>query len=248
MPRGAARGRSLAPHRVPVQAPNMPVCNAKYLTIPAVRRILYPMTTVRPLRSRQPDEPPAIHARAIENLRFIRETMERAGAFTAVSGRGMMFVGALALLSALAAPSQQEAPLGWLLLWLATAAVALVVSGIAMLGKARAANSSLLTGPARKLLLSFAPPMAAGVALTVVLYLQGLTPLMPGVWLLLYGTAVVTGGAFSARIVPALGVTLMLLGAVALVSPPAWGDLLMALGFGAAHVGFGALIARRYGG
>ena len=206
------------------------------------------MTTVRPLRTSLPDEPPAIHARAIENLRFIRETMERAGAFTAVSGRGMMLVGALALLAAAAAPPMREAPLRWLLLWMATAAVALTVSAVAMLGKARAANGSLLTGPARKLLLSFAPPMAAGAALTGVLYLQGLTPLMPGVWLLLYGTAVVTGGAFSVRIVPALGVALMFLGAAALLAPPAWGNALMAVGFGAAHVGFGALIARRYGG
>lgn len=206
------------------------------------------MTTVRPLRTPPPDEPPAIHARAIENLRFIRETMERAGAFTAVSGRGMILVGVLALGAAAAAPSVRPAPLQWLLLWMATAAVALTVSTVAMLGKARAADSSLLTGPARKLLLSFAPPMAAGAALTVMMYLHGLTALMPGVWLLLYGTAVVTGGAFSARIVPALGVTLMLLGAVALLAPPTWGDALMALGFGAAHVGYGALIARRYGG
>ena len=206
------------------------------------------MTTVRPLRTPPPDEPPAIHARAIENLRFIRETMERAGAFTAVSGRGMMLVGALALLAALAAPSQREAPLRWLLLWTATACVALIVSAVAMLGKAREANGSLLTGPARKLLLSFAPPMAAGAALTVVLYLHGLTGLMPGVWLLLYGTAVVTGGAFSARIVPALGVTLMLLGAVALLAPPHWDNVVMALGFGGLHLLFGTLIARRHGG
>ena len=205
------------------------------------------MPTVRPLRAVPPDEPPALHARAIDNLRFIRETMERAGAFTAVSGRGMMAVGALGVTAALLT-SAVRTPLEWLALWLATAAVAFAVSAITMLRKAREAQAPLLSGPARKLLLSFAPPMAAGALLTAVLYAHGLTALLPGVWLMLYGTAVVTGGAFSVRILPALGLMLMLLGAVALVAPAGWGDWIMGLGFGGAHVAFGLLIARRYGG
>ena len=205
------------------------------------------MPTVRPLSAVPPDEPPALHARAIDNLRFIRETMERAGAFTAVSGRGMMAVGALGVTAALLT-SAVRTPLEWLALWLATAAVAFAVSAITMLRKAREAQAPLLSGPARKLLLSFAPPMAAGALLTAVLYAHGLTALLPGVWLMLYGTAVVTGGAFSVRILPALGLMLMLLGAVALVAPAGWGDWIMGLGFGGAHVAFGLLIARRYGG
>jgi hypothetical protein len=205
------------------------------------------MPTVRPLRAVPPDEPPALHARAIDNLRFIRETMERAGAFTAVSGRGMIAVGALGVTAALLT-SAVRTPLEWLALWLATAAVAFAVSAITMLRKAREAQAPLLSGPARKLLLSFAPPMAAGALLTAVLYAHGLTALLPGVWLMLYGTAVVTGGAFSVRILPALGLMLMLLGAVALVAPAGWGDWIMGLGFGGAHVAFGLLIARRYGG
>jgi hypothetical protein len=205
------------------------------------------MPTVRPLRAVPPDEPPALHARAIDNLRFIRETMERAGAFTAVSGRGMIAVGALGVTAALLT-SAVCTPLDWLALWLATAAVAFAVSAITMLRKAREAQAPLLSGPARKLLLSFAPPMAAGALLTAVLYAHGLTALLPGVWLMLYGTAVVTGGAFSVRILPALGLMLMLLGAVALVAPAGWGDWIMGLGFGGAHVAFGLLIARRYGG
>jgi len=205
------------------------------------------VTTIRPLRALPPDEPPALHARAIDNLRFIRETMERAGAFTAVSGRGMIAVGTLATGAALLSLAVRT-PLQWLALWLATAAVALAIAAVTMHRKARAAQSTLLTGPARKLVLAFAPPMAAGAALTLVLYQHGLVPMLPGVWLLLYGTAVVTGGAFSVRILPALGLALMALGGVALLAPASWGDWLLGVGFGAAHIAFGALIARRYGG
>jgi hypothetical protein len=67
-------------------------------------------------------------------------------------------------------------------------------------------------------------------------------------WLLMYGTAIVTGGAFSVRVVPVMGLCIMLLGAAALLAPAHWGDLLMAAGFGVVQIGFGIWIAQRFGG
>jgi hypothetical protein len=84
--------------------------------------------------------------------------------------------------------------------------------------------------------------------LTVVLWRGQMANALPGTWLLLYGTAVVAGGAFSVRIVPVMGMCFMLLGAAALYAPAAWGDYLMAAGFGGLHVIFGVIIARRHGG
>ena len=183
----------------------------------------------------------------MDNLQFIRDTMEQAAAFTAVSGLGMVAVGVLGLAAApIGHAVRGDAP-RWLTVWLATAASALVLSALTTIRKARRAQASLLSGPGRKLLFAFAPPMAVGALLTVVLYQHGMTALLPGVWLLLYGTAVVTGGAFSVRIVPALGLTLIALGALALFAPSVAGDWFMGAGFGAAHVLFGALIARRHG-
>src|SRR5207237_8400647 len=104
---------------------------------------------------------------------------------------------------------------------------------------AHRANSRLLSRPRRKLLLSFAPPIVVGPLLTYTLYHAGALTTLPGVWLLLYGTAIVTGGAFSVRVVPVMGLCLMLLGAVALFAPAVWGDAFMAAGFGIVHVGFG---------
>jgi hypothetical protein len=111
-----------------------------------------------------------------------------------------------------------------------------------------AAGSELLSSPARKFALSFAPPLLAGALLTSVLSAKAQYELLPGLWLMLYGTGVVTGGAFSVRIVPVMGMCFTGLGAVCLFAPPAWGNWFLMAGFGGLHIVFGILIARRYGG
>jgi hypothetical protein len=197
-------------------------------------------------------EPPALHARAMDNLRFIRETMERAASFTAVSGWGQCAIGLTALVAAYAAAHESrpaEVVTGnWIKIWLAAAFVSLLISGGTMWLKARAAQTQLMSRPGRKLLLNFAPPAVVGALLTLALGRAGAPELIPAVWLLLYGAGVVTGGAFSVQIVPVMGLSFMLVGALALVSPATWTNALMAAGFGGLHVIFGVLIARRHGG
>jgi hypothetical protein len=192
-------------------------------------------------------DPPALGSRAIDNHRFIRETMERASSFTAVPGRGGVAMGASALVAA-AVSTRARTPEEWLGIWLAEAFVALAIGVWAITVKARQVNIPLFAGPARRFLLTLSPPLAAGALVTLALQRLGMTPVLPGIWLLLYGTAVVTGGAFSVRIVPVMGVGFMLLGTIALFSPPAWGTAFLAAGFGGLQIVFGILIAKRYGG
>ena len=198
-------------------------------------------------RQEESDRPPALHDRAMDNLRFLCETMERASSFTAVPGRGQAAIGVTALFAALVA-SQQETFAAWLAVWVTEAAVSAGIAGWTMYRKARASDTSLLSRPGRKLILNLSPPMFVGALLTVVFYRAGLVGLLPGLWLLLYGTGVVTGGAFSVRPVPVMGLCFMFVGAGALFLPPAWGDALMAAGFGLLHIIFGLHIARNYGG
>jgi len=204
------------------------------------------MATAGPLQS-PPHEPIPIDARAADHLRYIRETMERAAEFTAVPGWGGVAMGVTALMAALAA-SRQTTPRAWLAVWLIEAFVAVAIAAPAAATKAHRANSALFSGPGRKFVLSFAPPIVVGGLLTFALYHADFLAALPGVWLLLYGTAIVTGGAFSVRVVPVMGLCLMLLGAAALFAPPLWGDAFMAAGFGVVQIGFGWWIARHFGG
>jgi len=204
------------------------------------------MATAGPLQS-PPHEPIPIDARAADHLRYIRETMERAAEFTAVPGWGGVAMGVTALMAALAA-SRQTTPRAWLAVWLIEAFVAVAIAAPAAATKAHRANSALFSGPGRKFVLSFAPPIVVGGLLTFALYHADFLAALPGVWLLLYGTAIVTGGAFSVRVVPVMGLCLMLLGAAALFAPPLCGDAFMAAGFGVVQIGFGWWIARHFGG
>jgi hypothetical protein len=204
------------------------------------------MASVSPLRPSS-SAPIPIDARAADHLRYIRETMERAGEFTAVPGWGGVAMGVTALAAAVMA-SRQHTQRAWLIVWLVEAFVAIAIAAPAAVTKAHRANSSLFSGPGRKFLLSFAPPLLVGALLTYALAHVGLFYVLPALWLMLYGTAIVTGGAFSVRAVPLMGICLIALGAVDIFVPAMWGDLLMAAGFGFVHIGFGIWIARNYGG
>jgi hypothetical protein len=193
-----------------------------------------------------PEPLPALHAHAMDNLRFIRQTMERAGPFTAVPGWGGVVIGGVALAAApLAGPADG---MRWLATWLGAAAVSVAVGLAAIARKARASNAPFIGAPLQRFALAYVPPLAAGAVLTPVFAANGLTTRLPGCWLLLYGTALVAGGALSVRIVPVMGLVFMAFGAAAFLAPAALGNAFMAAGFGGLHIVFGLVIARRYGG
>ena len=173
--------------------------------------------------------------------------MERSSAFTAVPGWGFCAMGATALIAA-AIAIRQPTTEGWLAVWLGEALIALTLALVTMHRKASRLGTEMLSVPGRRLFLGLLPALAAGGLLTVALMWSGPVRLIPGVWLVLYGVAVMQAGAFSVRVVPAMGAGFVLLGAVALPLPWRWANLLLAAGFGLLHIGFGAFIARRHGG
>jgi hypothetical protein len=192
--------------------------------------------------------PEPIHAHAMENIRFIRDTMSRAAAFTAVPGRGGVLMGVTAIAAAVIAGPPDNST-RWITIWLGDAGIAAAIALVAMMIKARRTGAPLSTAaPARRFALAYVPPLIAGMVLTPVFITLGLMTRLPGCWLLLYGTAVATGGAFSVRVVPLMGACFMALGTIAFLAPVSWGPWLMAAGFGGLHIAFGLVIARRYGG
>lgn len=193
------------------------------------------------------DEPlPRDPKEALDDLRFIRSTMERASSFTGVPGKGLVSMGLTAVGASMLASRQPTAP-RWLLVWLVEALLALALAVAAIRQKARKSDQPALSGPASRFILSLAPPLLAGALLTLILY-RDIFAYLPGLWLLLYGTGVVTGGAFSIRVVPMMGLCFMLAGTAALFSPAGWGNTYLLIGFGGLHIVFGAIIARRHGG
>lgn len=203
------------------------------------------MTAPKPARDQSAPIP--LHDRALEDLSFIRDTMARAGTVTTVPGWGGVAMGVTALIAAWVA-SRQGTGAEWLAVWLAEAVVALGLGGVTMIRKADATRIPLFTRAGKLFVRAFVPPIAAGAALTPVFYGSGLTDRLPGLWMLLYGAAVIAAGSFSIRVVPLMGLCFMVLGGVAFLTPPSWGNALMALGFGGLQIGFGLLIARRHGG
>lgn len=183
---------------------------------------------------------------ALDDLRFIRATIEWASSFTGVPGKGLVAMGLTAIVASILASKQPTGP-KWLLVWLAEAAMALAIAVLTIRQKARKANQPALSGPGFRFVLSLAPPLVAGALLTLTLY-RDIFAYLPGLWLLLYGTGIVTAGVFSVRIVPVMGLSFMILGTAALFLPIEWGDFFMAAGFGGLHIIFGTIIARRHGG
>ena len=204
------------------------------------------MEPARPL-----PRPIPLEDHALDNLRYIRETMERAGSFTAVPGWGGVVMGATALAAA-AFASHQETPATWLAIWLTEGAVAMAIGVLSMWRKSRAAGLPLWSAPARKFAFSFIPPLFVGALLTFSLWNAGAVGSLPGLWLMLYGVGIMAGGAFSVPAIPVMGACFLAEGALALLLVPAfpevWADLWLGAGFGGLHIVFGAMIARRYGG
>lgn len=193
------------------------------------------------------NQPINIGDRAIDNLKFIRETMERASSFTAVPGYGGIFMGVTAIAAAVIANFQ---PLirDWLAVWLIEAVLAFAVGLFAMWQKSKIAKIPLNSAPAKKFAKSFLPPLVCGVVITLGLWRFGHFEAMIPVWILLYGAAVVTGGSFSVRAVPIMGWCFIAVGAIAFFIPAGFGNWMMALSFGVLHIVFGIIIGRKFGG
>jgi hypothetical protein len=194
-----------------------------------------------------PGPTPSLHAHALDHLQFIRSTMERATGFSAVPGWGGVLMGVTAVATAALAHRARFTE-RWIVWWLGEAVVATAIGLGAIVEKSRRSGMPLAGPASRKFALAFVPAIGAGAVLTAVLYRKGAVADLPPCWLLLYGTAVTSGGALSVGVVPLMGILLMALGTAAFLAPAGWGDAWLALGFGGLHIGFGVIIARRHGG
>ena len=216
-----------------------------------------------PLReSDTENQPVALHDYAADNLQFIRQAMERSGSFTGISGVATIAMGFFAILGAWVASWRLPLYDWWLWMWFVTATLGCFVGVAGMIAKARRTGTPVWAGPGKRFMFSFAPPIAAGIVLTDTMYVTAQEESMPVLWMLLYGVAIITGGAFTVRIVPLFGACFMVAGAVLhstryypalYMGAPVLGtmtitDLTLAAVFGTLHILFGIIVYLRYGG
>ncbi len=202
------------------------------------------------LRLSKSESPPpvSLHERAADNMAFVRGMMERSEHFTAVPGWGGVAMGTTAVIAAVVA-SLQTNEQSWLAVWSAEAAVASLIAFSSIVAKARARGVPLGSGPARRFALCLLPALAAGAVLTVACVQAQVFTLLPTIWLLLYGVGVCSAGAISSpTVVMALGLSFVLGGGAAALSPAAWGNWYLAAFFGAGHIVAGAVIIKHHGG
>ena len=191
-------------------------------------------------------EPVRLDDHAVANLRYIRETMERAGAFTSIPGWGGFAIGWTAVIAAVIASRLFD--LNWLKLWLGEAVLATIIAAATMALKASRAGVTLTSPAARRFFVSYFAPIIAAAVLTLMLLRAQWYEAMPAVWLLSYGASFISSGSFSIRVVPQMGVCFMLLGAAAAWVPFSMSNALLGIGFGGLHIIYGLIIARNYGG
>jgi hypothetical protein len=193
--------------------------------------------------------PVRIREHALDNITFIRAAMERAGSFTSIPGWGGVGVGATAIVATVIAQQFLGRSLrAWLLTWLAEAVVAAVIGFGTMAAKARRSQEAFMSGSARRFFISYFAPLVAGAVVTVALFRTESYSAIPATWLLLYGTAFVSSGAFSLRVIPLMGLSFMLFGLAAAFLPLGATNILLGIAFGGLHIIFGLIIARRHGG
>lgn len=188
-----------------------------------------------------------MHEHALNNLRYIREAMERASAFTSIPGWGGVVIGLTALCAAVLA-HPYAGTRRWLVTWLTEAVVAAAIALVTMILKARRAHVSFSGAPARRFFSGYFAPIIAAAVLTYILGHRGLYFALPAVWLLLYGVSFISAGAFSIPVVPVMGICFMVFGVAASFVPAPVANVLLGAAFGGLHVIFGFVIARRYGG
>jgi hypothetical protein len=194
----------------------------------------------------QSEAPAAIESRALGTLDYIRASIESSSSMD-VPGMAGIVMGIIGILAAIAASLPRWAP-HWLAIWVFAAAAALLLGGALVARQIVERGHTRYLGPARKFLLCLFPALLAGAVLTSVLWTAGITRAIPGMWLLLYGCAVLSASTVTsagiARLICIMGALFVGLGSLAFVLPSAAHTAILGLGFGVLHIIFGVLIGR----
>jgi hypothetical protein len=192
------------------------------------------------------NSPVPIESRALGTLSYIRASIDAAGAL-AVPGMAGIVLGSVGTVTAMlvSVPMFRD---HWLAAWLIASVIAFVLAGALMAKQAARRGNPLFSGPFRKFVLCLAPSLLGGAALTLVLWQAQLERVIPGMWLLLYGCAVIPASTVTTstnlRLIAAMGAAFIVLGAITFWLPASLHTVALGAGFGGLHLLIGILIGR----
>ncbi len=195
---------------------------------------------------------------ARENLRVIRQTMERSTKYSTLSGLSGVLIGLSAIAAVLVtsrtlhARHDSHQPLAASypslgLLWLLELALAVGIEFACNKRRAGAIGKRVASPLGAHILVAAGPAFVAALTLTAFFALHGLAAVVWGIWMLTYGLAICAVGLFSVRPVSYLGAAFVLAGAVTLLLPAQWQLAMMGLTFGGFHIVYGVLMGRKHG-
>jgi hypothetical protein len=200
-------------------------------------------SAVLPIR---PKVQATVESRALGTLAYIRSSIESSSSMD-VPGMAGIVMGVIGVFAAIVVSLPRWAP-HWLGIWLLAAAGALVGGGALVARQVARRGHSRYWGPTRKFLLCLCPALLAGAVLTLVFETTGMTNAIPGMWLLLYGCAVLSASTVTtagiARLICIMGALFVALGSMTFALPTTAHTAMLGLGFGVLHIIFGILIGR----
>jgi hypothetical protein len=187
----------------------------------------------------------------LQDIKEIRQMMERSSRFFSLSGWSGISAGSFALLGVLAAlilPGTAiiKSPDTFMI------ADALIVLGLALTAsfyfsqrKARIQGVNFWTPVTRRLVVSMAIPLLTGGIYGTIFLLHSHSQLVAGITLIFYGLALVNAGRFVNRESVFLGISEIVLGLVATIWPTI-GLWMWGIGFGLFHILYGIIIYYKY--
>ena len=191
---------------------------------------------------------------ARENLRVIRQTMERSTKYSTLSGISGVLVGLAGIAGVVATwvlgpgAAIYHHPLRLASIWIVTLFTAIGIDLICNKRRAARVGKHIVSSLGAHIVLAALPAFFAAGILTYFFFQHHLLIYLWGVWMLCYGLAICAVGLFSVRPATYLGSAFVIAGAATLLMPAVpYHLIMMAVTFGGFHILYGVLMARRHG-
>lgn len=190
---------------------------------------------------------------AEENLRVIRELMERSTKYSTFSGLSGVLAGLASIVGCLVtqslahnAPNTHAYRIPFLITWSLVILFALTADYLLMKRRAVRVGKRIVSRLGKQMIYAAGPGLGTGGLLTLFLLRHDMVSSIFPIWMLCYGIAVCAVGQFSQREVKALGIAFLLAGTLVLPFP-ALGLPMMAVAFGGFHIVYALIMSRREG-